>query len=122
MRKYAKVTNEETKACEVGIGTNIKFYQSIGMSEMEVEQGYDGQWYLAGYAPEKTIEQKEADVRTVRNQYLSETDKYMISDFPVSKTEKAAYKSYRQYLRDYTEQEEWWTTEPLAFEAWKELP
>jgi outer membrane translocation and assembly module TamA len=53
MKKYAKVINEETKICEVGLGTNSAFYQSIGMTEMEVEQAYDGNWYLQGFAPEK---------------------------------------------------------------------
>lgn len=64
MKKYAKVINEETKACEVGLGTNVKFYQSIGMIEMEVEQAYDGQWYLQGFAPvkpEPTREEVEAN-------------------------------------------------------------
>ena len=50
---YAKVINEETKLCEVGLGTNSAFYQSIGMAEMEVEQAYNGSWYLKGYAPAK---------------------------------------------------------------------
>ncbi len=61
MKKYAKVINEETKACEVGLGTNNNFYASIGMEEMEVEQAYNGEWYVAGYAPsepEKTYAEK----------------------------------------------------------------
>lgn len=53
MIKYAKIIDEETKLCEVGIGTNIEFYQSIGMTEMDVEQAYNGQWYVAGHAPEE---------------------------------------------------------------------
>lgn len=53
MIKYAKVVNEETKAVEVGLGTNIDFYKSLGMTEMDVEQAWDGNWYLAGYAPIK---------------------------------------------------------------------
>lgn len=53
---YAKIINEETKQCEVGIGTNTEFYKSIGMTEMDVEQAYNGQWYVAGYAPEKPAE------------------------------------------------------------------
>lgn len=52
MKKYAKVTNEETQACDVGLGTNKAFYQSIGMIEQEVEQAYDGAWYLKGHAPQ----------------------------------------------------------------------
>lgn len=53
MKAYAKVVNEETKACNVGTGTNTAFYESIGMTEQEVEQAWDGAWYISGYAPEK---------------------------------------------------------------------
>lgn len=61
MLLYAKVVNEETKLCDVGLGTNTDFYKSLGMSEMEVEQAYNGQWYLSGYAPtkpEQTIQEQ----------------------------------------------------------------
>lgn len=59
--KYAKIINEETKQCDVGIGDDTQFYKSIGMIEMDVEKGYDGQWYLSGYTPKKSEEmiQKE---------------------------------------------------------------
>lgn len=50
---FAKVINEETKECQVGLGTNETFYRSIGMVEMDVEQAYNGGWYLTGYAPQK---------------------------------------------------------------------
>ena len=53
MKKYAKIINEETKAVIVGLGTNESFYRSEGMSKTDVEQGYDGNWYIKGYAPEK---------------------------------------------------------------------
>lgn len=47
MLKYAKIINETTGVCDVGIGTNIDFYKSIGMSELDVTQSeIDGQWYL----------------------------------------------------------------------------
>ena len=85
---YAIIINEETKQVAVGTGTNVEFYKSVGMSEMEVEQAYDGSWYLKGYAPEKPVEEKKADVRAVRNQYLEQTDKYMITDYPVSDDER----------------------------------
>lgn len=49
----AKIINETTKECIVGLGTNTAFYKSIGMTEMDVEQGYDGKWYVTGHAPEK---------------------------------------------------------------------
>ena len=116
---YAKIINEETKACEVGLGTNSAFYQSIGMSEMEVEQAYDGQWYLKGFAPEKPVEEKKAQVRAVRNQYLEQTDKYMITDYPITSTQKAKYKQYRVYLRDYPDSsEDWFKHDPMSFDEW----
>ena len=74
MKKYAKIVNEETKLCEVGLGTNSKFYKSIGMTEMEVEEAYNGNWYLKGYAPEKPIPTEE-EIRQLRaNAYALEVD------------------------------------------------
>lgn len=70
MKKYAKIVDPEKGLCEVGIGDpdavyqvitdddgNEKtlyvadFYKSLGMELMEVEQGADGNWYAAGFAP-----------------------------------------------------------------------
>ena len=53
MQKYAKIINENTKECEVGLGDNSEFYKFIGMKEMNVEEAYTGNWYLEGYAPQK---------------------------------------------------------------------
>lgn len=63
MLKYAKVVDDQTKVCEVGVGTNAEFYKAIGMTEMEVEQDYNGRWYLKGFAPEKPKEQVEAEIQ-----------------------------------------------------------
>ena len=51
MLKYAKIINEETKQCDVGLGTNTQFYESIGMRQMEVDQAWNGNWYLRGHVP-----------------------------------------------------------------------
>ena len=82
MLKFAKITNEKTKACQVGLGTNEKFYRAIGMNEMEVEQAYNGSWYLKGYAPSKpepTLEEQVAKLeaetgltRVMREMVLAE--------------------------------------------------
>lgn len=53
--KYALLQDEKTKACSVGIGADEFFYKRIGMELLEVEEAWNGQWYLAGYAPKKTI-------------------------------------------------------------------
>lgn len=97
MKKFAKIINEETKACEVGIGTNAKFYQSIGMTEMEVEQAYNGGWYLQGYAPQKPQEVKETRVAELK-QYLADTD------YCILKIEEAIDEAEKQDLREkYTD-------------------
>ena len=116
MKKYAKIINEETKACEVGLGTNNNFYASIGMEEMEVEQGYDGILYAKGYAPKKPQELSAEEKRIERNKLLDATDKYMIPDYPLSKEEKAKYKKYRKYLRDITKDEAFPNIEIKTFE------
>ena len=70
MIKYAKITNPQKGICEVGIGDPdavyqvvmdeegqektlyvSDFYKSLGLVEMEVEEGHDGNWYLPGFAP-----------------------------------------------------------------------
>lgn len=71
---YAKIVNEETKLCEVGTGTNIEFYKSIGMTEMDVEQAYNGCWYIKGYAPEAPAPTKEEQEQARANAYASEID------------------------------------------------
>ena len=58
MIKYAKIINEQTGLCEVGIGTNAEFYQSIGMTELDVTQSnIDNEWYLTSMCPNKPEEQ-----------------------------------------------------------------
>ena len=69
MIKYARIINEETKEVQVGVGCPDKYYIEIGMTEMEVEQAYNGNWYIAGYAPvepEPTIEEKNEAIKQTR--------------------------------------------------------
>ena len=58
---YAKIINNETRACIVGLGTNTEYYRSIGMIEMAVERGYDGAWYEKGHAPQKPLEEARVE-------------------------------------------------------------
>lgn len=80
-----------------------------------------GDYLEAVNPPEKSVEQKQADVRSIRNQYLEQTDKYLsVSDFPIDDDTKEQYRLYRQYLRDYTKEEGWCEHNPMTFEEWKE--
>lgn len=80
-----------------------------------------GDYLEAVKPPEKPVEEKEAEVRAVRNQYLADTDKYMIPDFPITEAEEAQYIQYREYLRNYPETENWYEQNPLMFDEWKDV-
>lgn len=121
MIKYAQIINEQTKQCEVGMGTNAEFYRSVGMTEMEVEQAYDGAWYVKGYAPEKPIEELQAEVRAVRNSYLEQyvDPKQLVLVWNnLNEDDKKLYADYRTYLLDYTKLENWWLNNPMTFDEW----
>lgn len=51
MKKWAKVIDENTKTCEVGIGTDNEYFRQLGYRFIDVEEAADGMWYLKGYAP-----------------------------------------------------------------------
>ena len=53
MITYAQIVDKQTKLVVVGTGTDSAYYQSIGMTPMDVEQAYNGAWYVKGYAPSK---------------------------------------------------------------------
>lgn len=118
MKKYAKIINEETKQCEVGLGTNNNFYASIGMEEMEVEQDYAGNWYSAGYAPAKPEEVLAEEKRADRKRLLDDSDKRMLPDFPISAEEKEQWLLYREYLRNITDDPKFPNVDVLSFENW----
>ena len=77
MIKYARIINEETKEVQVGVGCPDEYYVEIGMTEMEVEQAYNSNWYVAEYAPvepEPTEEEKiQARIAELK-QLLADTD------------------------------------------------
>ena len=62
MIRYAQLINKDTGLCSIGTGTNIDFYKSIGMTELDVQQSdVDNNWYLVDKCPMKTDEQKELE-------------------------------------------------------------
>lgn len=122
MKKYAKIIDDKTKEVQIGVGCPDEYYIEIGMKLMDVEQAYNGAWYVLGYAPAKpepTEDEMKESVRRIRNGYLKDTDFTQLNDAPFTSEEKLQYAQYRQYLRDYTEGENWWLSNPKTFEEWK---
>ena len=71
------------------------------------------------YVP--TEDELKAQVRAVRNQYLEQTDKVMLVDYPITDDERELYKQYREYLRTYPECRDWHKANPKTYEEWKSL-
>lgn len=84
MKKYAKIIDDKTKACCVGVGDDVSFYESLGFVELEVEKAWNGSWYLVGYAPEKPAQQ-------IASEEIEELkDKLTASDYAVIKIAEGA--------------------------------
>ena len=94
------VTNEETKECSVGIGTDSQFYQSIGMQEADVEQAYNGRWYLAGYVPDKPQSVINSERIAELKQKLADTDYIVVKIAEGSATKE-------EYSEKILERKEW---------------
>lgn len=87
---FSKVINEETKEVQVGFGDNKEYFESLGMTEQDVKQAWDGNWYLTGFAPVKPVPTDD-EISVIRAQlYASDSD--------------AVFNSYQQgvaSLQDY---------------------
>jgi hypothetical protein len=53
------------------------------------------------YIEEGTNEWVLFQLRNTRNAYLTLTDKYLLSDYPITDEKKEIIINYRQYLRDF---------------------
>lgn len=82
----------------------------------------DGEYVIVAI-PEPTVEELQAEARTVRNSYLEKyvDPKQLILVWnSLTAEEQELYKDYRQYLLDYPQTEGWYEQNPLTFEEWKQ--
>ena len=68
--------------------------------------------------PEPTEDELKENVRSIRDGYLSYWDFSQLVDAPFTEDEKLKYREYRQYLRDYTKEDNWWLQNPMTYEEW----
>jgi hypothetical protein len=61
---------------------------------------------------QEIIKLRSKEVRKYRNELLKNTDKYMLRDYPIEQLDLDSVISYRQYLRDYTANKDWWKSIP----------
>lgn len=84
--------------------------------EYHIEE--QGDFYAVSYNVAPTEDELKSRVREVRNHYLQEYDFTQLPDAPFTAEAKELYAGYRQYLRDYTNGENWWLQNPKTFEEW----
>lgn len=105
MKKYAKIEDEKTKLCSVGIGENDDFYKTIGMKKMDVEQAWNGSWYVLGFAPEKPESIIKMERIAELKGLLADADywgqKYIDGEYTAEEWEKkkAQRKAWREEIR-----------------------
>ena len=91
--------------------------------EQEVEQDENGDWYVKGYLPVPTTEEKAAKVRSKRNLYLEVYVDPIVSNplrwVDLSEQEQQDIVNYRLYLLNIPEQPEFPDIEVLTFDEWK---
>lgn len=98
-KKYAKLS-ADGKTLQVGIGVDAEFYKSIGMELMDVELGYNGQYYPAGQAPEKPKTDILREELSEQQRILSDTDWYAIRYADSGVEIPADIKAKRQAARE----------------------
>lgn len=107
MLKYSKVTNPETKEVSIA-NSGTAWVLSQGYTEQDVEQSdVDGNWYLKGYAPMKTDEEKAAE----------EAERIAMLNLTAADVERAIYKAKGIDFEDVLKLVEASQPSPLAGEG-----
>lgn len=91
--------------------------ESVSETKLEPEQEPESE-PEPEQEPEPTQEEIQARMRSLRKYYLFSWDFSQLRDAPFTEEEKNKIAEYRQYLRDYTKEENWWMAEPLKYEDW----
>lgn len=72
--RLVKGIDENKKVYEIFEGTDFEWAIRQGFEEVEVEQAYDGCWYLVGCAPQKPAPTKEEVSEIRRKLYITQKD------------------------------------------------
>lgn len=91
--------------------------------EQEVEQDESGDWYVKGFIPEPTTEEKAEKVRAKRNLYLEVYVDPIVSNplrwADLSEPEQQDIVNYRLYLLNIPEQPEFPDIQVMTFDEWR---
>lgn len=103
MKVFSKVINDKTKQLDCIICGDIPVLE--GYSELEREEGYDGNWYLKGYAPEKPAKEKAQEKIEELKAELAKSD-YIDNKFleAIVKEDNALLETYKIKYKDKLEE------------------
>ncbi|WP_411821198.1 phage tail assembly chaperone [Leptospira sp. 'Mane'] len=113
---YNKTDHKETKVYEAQENPNFIIYTLDIPLQNEDYQIHSPSGWIVDH--KKKDEFKKEKIRSIRNIMLSKTDEFLLPDHPIDSETKERYMGFRQYLRNYTEKENWFSSEPLKFETW----
>lgn len=68
--------------------------------------------------PFDKIKNKKNEIKLKINGFLASTDKYFINHPPKYKADIEKLKKYREYLYEFTDQNNWWEKELIDFDKW----
>lgn len=76
-----KLYNKETKEVLIAVGDDVEWFIELGYTEIgDIEKGYDGKHYLAGYAPTQPLDviktAKLAELKNIRDTLETEPIEY----------------------------------------------
>lgn len=74
MKKFAKLLDKETGLVSVSVAADpdMPYFTEHGYAYLDVEQAYNGNWYLVGYAPEQPLEEAKAQKLSQVNSWRNE--------------------------------------------------
>ena len=91
------------------------------IKKVDFAQMYNGKIYLNEI---DLIDAKQDFIRSIRNSFLEKYVDAIVSNplrwNDMSEDEKSVYINYRQYLLDYTKQDNWYDAFPKTLDVWRE--
>ena len=115
--KLLKPYSDRERADFITVNNHRKGYEI-----KETDEALEVWGLTAEEEAEKELNDKKELVRGIRNKYLETyVDPYqlVIRWGDLTEEEQNDLIGYRQYLLDYTKEEEWWNRFPMDFETWK---
>ena len=97
--------------------TILRIYKSLGENLKEDEIIHEED-YIPKVKTQNIEEEKKMFLKLKINGFLGSTDKYFSNHAPLYKNDIEKLKKYRNYLYQFTEENEWWKKELIEFDTW----